>query len=171
MRASSALPTLRDGVFLPGWLKKIAYRVYVDWLRRASREEAHLSYDENGCEDGSQSATPSSKLRRPNGAECVAPAADELSELRDECDNIWRIAWRTLSPLEFQVLWLRYADDLKDEEAARSLGRSPGSVRTALSRARRRLAEALNDTGLKGSSIDESSSPSFNRGNCDENET
>ena len=148
LRAFSSLNTLRNGVFLAGWLKQIAYRVYVDWVRRTSREPIASSYDEssNDNENGVNNASPlvySKSPKRPSGAEFYGTASDKTVDLRDERRNIWRVAREILSPMEFQTLWLRYEDELNDREIAKALGKSPGSVRVALSRAKKRLSKQL----------------------------
>ncbi len=150
LRAFKSLNTLRDGVFLPAWLKQIAYRVYVDWLRRVSKEVAVVFYDESASdvEDGtskSSLAAFSISPKRPSGGEFSGTAFDETTILRDEKRNIWNIAREILSPTEFQTLWLRFEDELDDREIAKELGKSPGSVRVALSRAKKRLVTYLKD--------------------------
>ena len=68
---------------------------------------------------------------------------DESVVLKEECRNLWQIARNTLTPVEFQILWLRYEDELNDDEIAISLGKKTGAVRTALSRARKKLTKSI----------------------------
>ena len=146
LRAFSALDSVRNGVFLAGWLKRIAYRTYIDWLRKSSREDGFLSFDENETNEGGENVCLQNSVKnpkRPSGGDFSVPAPDSRVNLKDECDNVWRVAREILSPVEFQVLWLRYADGLDDSETALSLGKSPGAVRTSLSRARARLFKAF----------------------------
>ncbi len=150
LRAFSSLNTLRNGVFLSGWLKQIAYRVYVDWVRRTSKEPTTSSYDEtsNGNENSANSASSLVYTRnptRPSGAEFYGTSFEKTVVLRDERRNVWRVAREVLSPTEFQALWLRYEDELNDREIAKALGKSPGSVRVALSRAKKRLSKQLEE--------------------------
>ena len=148
LRAFSSLKTLRDGVFLAGWLKQIAYRVYVDWIRRVSKDVSTVCYDESSCdvENGAGQTfliANSATFRRPTGGDFSGTNVDETPVLRDERRNVWRIARKTLGAVEFQALWLRYEDDLSDREIANSLGKTPGAVRVILSRAKKRLSERL----------------------------
>ncbi len=59
--------------------------------------------------------------------------------------NLWDLARKTLSPDEFGVLWLRYAEDLTDAEIAKVVGKSHGAVRVLQHRARRALADVMGD--------------------------
>ena len=149
LRAFSSLNTLRNGVFLSGWLKQIAYRVYVDWVRRTSKEPTATPYDESssGNEDSVNNALSlvyTRNPKRPSGADFYGIDSGKTVVLRDERRNVWRIAREILTPTEFQTLWLRYEDELNDREIAKALGKSPGSVRVALSRAKKRLSKQLN---------------------------
>lgn len=144
LKAYVALPSLRDGVFLAGWLKKIAFHSYVDWIRRNSREKGYLPYEEARSEENfvSPSSLYANPLR-PNGRPYCSLLPDESVVLKEECRNLWQIARNTLTPVEFQILWLRYEDELNDDEIAISLGKKTGAVRTALSRARKKLTKSI----------------------------
>ncbi len=152
VRAFTSLPTLRDGVFLAGWLKRIAYNVYIDRLRRKAKEKTNVVYDESNREEDREErgrsllSVSSGKLLRPSGELFFRDLKLRDFEVQDECANLWRVARDNLTPVEFQVLWLRYEDELDDKEIAKSLGKSNGSVRTALSRARSKLAIILKDS-------------------------
>lgn len=140
LKAYVALPSLRDGVFLAGWMKKIAFHSYVDWIRRNSREKGYLPYEEVRSEENPASTwTIVANPLRSNGQPYYSSLPDESVILKEECHNLWQVARNTLTPVEFQVLWLRYEDELNDEDIAVSLGKKPGAVRTALSRARKKL--------------------------------
>jgi RNA polymerase sigma-70 factor (ECF subfamily) len=56
--------------------------------------------------------------------------------------NIWLLA-RTLKPSEYEVLWLRYAEEMPLKEVARAMKRSPVSVRVLLHRSRLKLGKML----------------------------
>lgn len=56
---------------------------------------------------------------------------------------VWTVARRVLDGRAYAALWLRYGEDLADEEIASALATTSGNVRVLLHRARRRLGEAL----------------------------
>ena len=55
----------------------------------------------------------------------------------------FQLAQDSLSPLEFELLWLKYVDELADSDIAAIQSRSPGAIRTGLLRVRRKLIEIL----------------------------
>lgn len=71
-----------------------------------------------------------------------------------------RRAVAALPPAERSVLLLRYREDLTYKELAQALGWPMSLVKNRLSRARRRVAEALNDTGGTESAVREAATPS-----------
>lgn len=65
---------------------------------------------------------------------------------------LWGLARRLLSGEQFDALWLRYAEDLTPREIAAVIDRDASSVRVLLFRARRSLAEHLQqDSGATAS--------------------
>jgi RNA polymerase sigma-70 factor (ECF subfamily) len=56
--------------------------------------------------------------------------------------NIWLLA-RTLKPSEYEVLWLRYAEEMPMKEIARATKRSLVGVRVLLHRSRLKLGKKL----------------------------
>lgn len=72
-----------------------------------------------------------------------ARGADPLETMavREQHDNIWRLAWRKLPPGQLTALWLRYAEQMPIRRIAVVMGNSPGGVKVLLHRARRRLIE------------------------------
>jgi RNA polymerase sigma-70 factor (ECF subfamily) len=58
--------------------------------------------------------------------------------------NIWNLAL-TLSPREYEALWLRYAEDMSVKDIATAMRRSQVGVRTLLHRGRLHLSEKLKD--------------------------
>jgi len=68
-------------------------------------------------------------------------AADEIVALREEGQNLWARAQRTLPELQYTALWLRYAEEMSISDMARVMGTSAGNTKVLLHRARRRLAE------------------------------
>jgi RNA polymerase sigma-70 factor (ECF subfamily) len=58
--------------------------------------------------------------------------------------NIWNLAM-TLSPSEYEALWLRYAEDMPVKDIATAMRKSRVGVRTLLHRGRLHLSEKLRD--------------------------
>lgn len=105
------------------WLFTIAHRVRLDAVARR-RDHAPLDAVE-------PSAAPE-------------PEADPLPE-----GGLWARARALLSPEDFRVLWLHYAEDQAPAAVARVLGISGIAARVRLHRARKRLEGALrNDRGF-----------------------
>ena len=59
--------------------------------------------------------------------------------------RLWDLAARVLSEKQMTVLWLYYVEDMRARDVARVLGRSWGSVKVMLFRARRRLLPLLGE--------------------------
>lgn len=79
-------------------------------------------------------------------------AGDEHAEERGgeepvRWTGVWETARRALDDRAFEVVWLRYAEDLTPAQIARVTGRTAVGVRVALHRARLRLQRALGDEG------------------------
>ena len=69
-------------------------------------------------------------------------AADRIADLTSAMSH--------LHPRERAMLWLAYAEGASHSEIASVLGLSPGSLKTLLFRARRRLAALLSSAGERG---------------------
>ena len=67
------------------------------------------------------------------------PSPARQVEARDRADDLWARARRTLSQREFEVLWLRFAEDLSTEETARIAGLTQIHVKVLVHRARQQL--------------------------------
>lgn len=93
------------------------------------------------------------RQRRPEWEE-----ADETLESADdplrnciemsERENIWLAAKSLLSEDVYAAMWLRYVEDLSVKEVSRALEKSQSWTKVNLLRARRKLADALNDVPL-----------------------
>lgn len=70
-------------------------------------------------------------------AEDLSPAR-ELAQ-RDGADNIWERVRLLLPPRQFEVLWLRYGEDLSVKETAQVVGLSQTHVKILVFRGRRSL--------------------------------
>ncbi|MFT3867980.1 MAG: sigma-70 family RNA polymerase sigma factor [Nibricoccus sp.] len=66
-------------------------------------------------------------------------APDNHVEKRDQLDTLWAQAKRTLSEREYEVLWLRYAEDMSLEETAKIVGLTQTHTKIIAFRARQRL--------------------------------
>lgn len=69
------------------------------------------------------------------------PTPAQATEEHDQVDRIWDTARRALPAREFQVLWLRFGENLSIEETARAAGLTQIHVRVMVHRARKRLME------------------------------
>lgn len=85
--------------------------------------------------------------REPPTAECLELVHEETPSdtlLRQEAEQgLWTMARRALSPRQFEVLWLRYAEDLEMSEIACVLGLTIAHVKVLLFRARREMLAVL----------------------------
>jgi len=77
----------------------------------------------------------------------VACPSTILSE-REQRQNLWSQAME-LSKSQYQVLWLKYAEDMPIGEIARVMGKSRVSVKVLLYRARTGLAQRIRDEKAK----------------------
>jgi RNA polymerase sigma-70 factor (ECF subfamily) len=109
----------REGGGFDAWLYGILRHVVIDAQRRAVRE----------------------RRRRVPGAACDATPLDHV--LGGEEAVAVRAAFARLSPAEQEVLELRVVAGLTAEEVGALLGKRPGAVRTAQSRALASLRRAL----------------------------
>lgn len=119
LRAWRAAPRYRPNTTYSTWLFSIAHREAVNVIRRRQRDERD-------------------RARRPD--QSVHPPSESLD---DVLPDIWRVARETLDHAAFEMIWLRYAEDLEPREIARVVGKTSVAVRVALSRARSRLADSL----------------------------
>ncbi len=77
------------------------------------------------------------------------PVAVEVETNDDDGPgSTWTIARRVLSERHFQLLWLRYGEDLEMDDIARICGCSVINVRVSLHRARAKLETYLRAEGL-----------------------
>ncbi|UCF16288.1 MAG: sigma-70 family RNA polymerase sigma factor [Phycisphaerales bacterium] len=73
---------------------------------------------------------------------------------QEERLSLWAQAME-LSENQYQVLWLKYAEDMSVKEIARVMGKSQVSVKVLLYRARAGLAQRLQDKLAEKNSLDE----------------
>lgn len=121
-RAYQAIGRFRSkGGGFDAWLFTILRNVVLESYRRAGRFAADIS--------DSPSAEPEPLERF----------------LHDEEAAAVRVAFQRLAPEDREVLELRVVAELSAEAVARVLGKRPGAIRMAQSRALRRLRKLLND--------------------------
>jgi len=120
VRAFQALPQYDPGQPFAAWLFTIARRKFIDHCRRQPPGATHEIPDEAGPD------TPVELLAR-----------------REEAAELWRKARQVLPDLQFQAIWLRYAEDMEVAQISRVLGRTKTHVKVLLFRARLALARAL----------------------------
>lgn len=67
------------------------------------------------------------------------PSPDRAADLREQATTLWDRARATLSPREFEVLWLRFGEELSTKETAQIVGLTQTHVKVLVFRARRAL--------------------------------
>lgn len=128
LRGFRDLVTLKSPEKFGAWLRGIADRVCLDWLKSKQRSEApfsRLSGDRNPEELSVRDEDPLAAVDR----------AEETNRLMAEVES--------LSESHREVLMLFYYDDMSYREMARLLGVSTATINARLTEARRRLRERL----------------------------
>lgn len=119
------------------WLYTIAIRTWIDRQRKSSRsvESNSTSLDFTQI---THSASQSTSIQ-----------SIEDSELAEE---LWMLARTHLKPTQYEVLWLRYAEELSPTEISKTLQLTVVAVRVTLFRARAKLEKLwrLRDDYLPG---------------------
>ena len=75
----------------------------------------------------------------PESAASNDPSPAANAEQREEKENLWADARRLLSQREFEILWLRFGEDLSIEETARIAGLTQTHVKVIVFRAKQHL--------------------------------
>mgnify|MGYP001556731497 FL=1 len=75
----------------------------------------------------------------PDAFASAEPSPARLLEQRDQSDSLWGRARRLLSQREFEIMWLRFGEELSTEETARVVGLTQIHVKVLIHRARQRL--------------------------------
>ena len=105
-------------------------RPVINWLLTIARRTAL-----NHFRDGPRWA----ELPEDTASEAASPA--RTAEARDGVQNLWERARRMLSPREFEVLWLRFAEEQPTADIARVMSLTQIHVKVIVHRARHRLLE------------------------------
>ena len=79
----------------------------------------------------------------PETLSCEAASPAERARTNDDADTLWSRARRILSQREFEILWLRFGEDLSTEETARVAGLTKTHVKIIVFRARQHLMKGL----------------------------
>ena len=74
-----------------------------------------------------------------------ADGPERIVEKRQQWENIWLLAQKTLSRNQYQSLWFKYAEDLPIKDIAKILGKSKVNIKVTLFRARNNMANVLAD--------------------------
>jgi RNA polymerase sigma-70 factor (ECF subfamily) len=118
MRAWRAMPRFKPSAKFSTWLFSIAHRETVNVVRRRQKDQ------------------------KDSRRELPTHEAGELEE-GGLLAEVWEIARDTLDSAVFEIVWLRYAEDMEPKQIAQVTGKSAVGVRVALHRARLRLADAI----------------------------
>jgi RNA polymerase sigma-70 factor (ECF subfamily) len=101
---------------LINWLLTIARNTALNHFRDTKQWEA-MPYDMEGKE----------------------PSPAHQAEHRDQATNLWDRARTLLSAREYEIMWLRFAEELSTEETARVVGLTTTHVKVLVHRARQTL--------------------------------
>ena len=93
------------------------------------------------CIDHHRAAPPPADENVPDLAATGDPA--EALAAREERENLWRLAHQALPEMQFQALWLRYAEEMNVAQVAQVLRKTQTHVKVLLFRARQTLAREL----------------------------
>lgn len=118
VKAYQNLHRFEAGRPLVNWLLTIARRTALNHFRAAKKWESV-----------------------PEEIACGGPSPAHLAEQNDRTDTLWARARRQLSQREFEVMWLRFAEEMSIEETARVAGLTQTHVKVIIFRARRRLTK------------------------------
>jgi RNA polymerase sigma-70 factor (ECF subfamily) len=103
-------------------------RPIINWLLTIARRTALNHF---------RSAKHWSEIPDDAASDGVSPARQ--AEKRDQIDNLWGRARRILGQREYNVLWLRFGEDLSIEETARISGLTKIHVKVLVFRAQQQL--------------------------------
>jgi len=132
---------LAQHTFVNAWQRIGQYRTeasFATWLYTIARNLTISHYRKHGkvtlCE---------LEVAEPKLVERETPA-DALAEIEEHA-ALWRVAREALKEEAFDVLWMKYKEQLSIAEIATVLTRTEISVKVMLHRARKKLGHALED--------------------------
>jgi len=108
------------------------HRSFATWLFTIARRK---------CIDRHRANRPAAEERTVDLVEVENPST--LLARREAGEDLWKLARVTLPELQFQALWLKYAEDRGVEEIARVLRKTQTHVKVLLFRARTLLGHQL----------------------------
>ncbi len=79
----------------------------------------------------------------PVDAASADPSPARQTEQKEQADNLWARARELLSPREFEVLWLRFAEEMSTRETAAVVGLTETHVKVVVFRARQALLKGV----------------------------
>ena len=136
---------LTQQTFVSAWQKLHLFRSdarFVTWIYTIARNLTVSHYRKHGrvthCE---LEAAASSMVDHATPAQTVSET--------EEYAILWRVARKTLKPEAFDVLWMKYREQLSIAEIADIMDRSETSVKVMLHRARKNLGSALESSEAK----------------------
>ncbi len=94
----------------------------------------------NAVADKYRAARPTDDIEAHAGLRAGGPAVEELAAQRDELRRIWS-AVETLPPPQRMAMVLKFQEDMKIDDIASVMGKSPGAVKLLIHRAVTRLRQ------------------------------
>ncbi len=79
----------------------------------------------------------------PADAATHDPSPARQAEQKEQAENLWARARALLSPREFEVLWLRFAEEMSTRETAQVVGLTETHVKVMVFRARQALLKGV----------------------------
>lgn len=135
VRVEKALPSFAGRSQFSTWVYRIATNCALDWLRGPSNRETLYGDPETDLPAGSPNNIDIWTAERPHTA--------EQQFLRKEMSECIRGVVDTLPPAYRTVILLNELEGFENEEIARILDVSPGTVKARLHRARAKLRQEL----------------------------
>ncbi|QYR24081.1 RNA polymerase sigma factor [Paenibacillus sp. sptzw28] len=129
IKAFKHMHTLEDGKKIGAWLSSIASRLALDYLRKIKR------WNDVATEDLIIDEEINKKQNQTSSIETIMEERFLKTVLRQEIN--------ALGPDYRQVIILKYEYDMKDEEIAKALEISVGTVKSRLHRAKQKLKDSL----------------------------
>jgi len=127
LRVYRHLPEFRGECKLSTWIAQIAYNTCLSWLEKKRPER----YNADGLEGATLDDLPAAH-----------PSPEELATRKDLAERLEREIM-ALSPPQRIVLTLYHVEQMSYEEIGTVTGLPPGTVKSHLFRARKRLKERL----------------------------
>ncbi|MCE5268902.1 MAG: sigma-70 family RNA polymerase sigma factor [Planctomycetaceae bacterium] len=124
LRAYENLHRYRPRWAFSTWLFTIARRTSINYCRREQPD----------------ANSPAAEAATSAGRQPI----EELMAVESR-QRMWEVAAAALTEEQVTAVWLHYVEEMPTEEIARVLGRSRGSVKTMLFRARKRLLPLLSE--------------------------